>query len=252
MTTAGADWQAASDDFPPLLVINEPEPPAEPFRLRPLLVIGIALVFVLQLTVLAETGERGPTQVVDDFVNAFNEGNATAVGELLVDEPSIVSWPAGPPWGGVLQWTLELLPAGRTPRLTHSADLDQYVAYHHTLNGSIELEACREEARADGAIRQWIECRFVLANDLARLLEPDAPAGRGELRFSVVGNQIDAVVVESWQQPAPSGVGLLVWMNAQHPDTAGLLEGRVTVSDYRTETARSLLAFAEMFVRARA
>lgn len=222
-----------------------------PERHLPLgLIVGAAVaLFVVQLVVFAETGDAAATEIVEDFVTTFNAGDGEAISDMLSDEPSILAWPAGPPWGGGLQLFVELVPPGEEASLDHASAVSDYVDFHAEMAGDMRVEFCFEVSeRITLDERIWVSCRFSLVNDLALAIDPDSPEAAGVIRFGLEEGAIDAIVIEDVADPAPSGIPFLLWVKAEHSDVfAELLNGRITVPDYRPSTGQRLLALAQEY-----
>ena len=192
-----------------------------------------------------------PLDTVAQFKAAFDSGSPGDLQAMLADQPTIISWPAGPPWAGPRKWTIELVPPTRSPTLDHQAELHDYVEFHQALGGETDLFNCasetpvREPARS--SYDHWVTCGFQVTNQLVHALAPDEVGAEGSLRFGVVDGRVSAVIVEEWKTTLRV-FDYLIWIRDAKPTAyEDVLAGRLTQPNYTGQSADALLALAHEY-----
>lgn len=235
--------------------LSEPKPdprlPGAKTRLLILLSVLVITGFILSRAELEQPTDG--VDIVERFRVAFDEGSAAALAQLLADAPTILTWSAGPPWGGTIQRAVELMPTASEPKLLHMAALDDYLAFHRALNGHTELAGCRaslpDSAPAALLYDEWVTCDFAASNGLLRVLSPDAPLSAGRMRVGLADGKIRAVLVESWHSPMVVPLDFLLWIRAERPNAAKhVLAERLTIPNYGADAAEQLLDLAQAYV----
>ena len=237
------------DDAPPDPVQREPSH------------LAVLLALFAAIIVAAVVLSRVPTPPVPDQTNAID-----AVGQLrdavdlgveadvlsVLANDAILTWPAGPPWGGPLSGSVELVTdPTRAQLLDHVAILGDYLAFHRALNGRTTLARCNvysePPAEAPWLADVLIRCDFSIESDLLTELLGDSVAPFGQMRFRVRDDKVAAVLVETWEERF-SPIDFLTWIREERPETyEGLFQGRVTLPNYSAETAAKLVALAEEY-----
>jgi hypothetical protein len=221
----------------------------------------LALVAVFAAGVLSRVPDPEPevapaaVQAVSRLRDAIDSGSEDRVREVLADD-AILTWPAGPPWGGPLSWSVELVTDSDGLALSqHVAALDDFLAFHDALNARTSLTRCRlpdaDVLEPSLLFDTWVVCSFSLQSDLITALAPDDAAPVGQIRFRVEADKVAAVLVDSWNVTFPP-FEYLRWIRAERPETyAGVFAGRYTQPKYGADTAAELLEIAAQFAAER-
>lgn len=227
---------------------------------RALSVVALLACFLFAVTILGRIPEyervelAGPIDIVGQLRDAFDSGAEASIEALLTDD-AILTWPAGPPWGGPLSWSVELVTGNGQARLSnHRADLADFAAYYSALHGNTDLYRCNVTEVAPATpvpfYDTWVVCDFAMDNDLIAALDDEATTPLGRIRFGVVGDKISAVLVDSWDQTSPT-FGYIRWIRDERPDSyEEIFSGRVTAPRYGADTAALLLELAAEYVTA--
>jgi hypothetical protein len=214
-----------------------------------LALVGAAVVLSM-VPVTESTEALDPLVPVRQLRDAIDAGAGEEVLGVLADD-AILTWPAGPPWGGPLSWSVELVTgAGHHDLSQHVADLDDFLAFYETLNGSTQLLRCNIADRPELAavlFDSWVTCDFSLANDLMAAMDAQASGAVGQMTFGVADDKVTSVLVDSWDVTVPP-FAYIRWIHDRRPDQyAALFSGRVTLPKYGVDTAEELLDLASEF-----
>ena len=240
----------------PIRTVTDPARPDAPRLPRGKLVAALGFVVVLLAGLVIAGYETNrpvdPLDAAERFRIGFDEGSFAEVAESMSANPTVLTWPAGPPWGGPMRWTLELITNGDGPVIDHVAHLNDCIAFHQALNGQTALGRCDVTDPRRGThsalYDAWVTCEFASSNDLLVALSPEVPSSIGIIRFGVDNNKVWAVILESWLAPVYSPVDFLLWIRDERSDVfAEVLADRLTVPNYGADSANRLLTMAEVY-----
>jgi hypothetical protein len=227
----------------------------DPQRLRALFVlVGVIAIAALVLSRIPNDPTSGPPEPIDVVArleDAINRADPDDVRALLAED-AVLTWPAGPPWGGPLSGSVELVTeVVSTQLLDHVADLDDYLAFYAGIGGETALRRCTVYAQ-DPEISALVAdarviCSFSIRSELLVRLSGDSAVPFGQMRFRIVGNEVAVVLVETWEERF-SPIEFLSWIGDERPEAyAEVFSGRVTFPNYSAETAAEIMTLADEY-----
>ncbi len=227
-------------------------PPRAPSRRWPGAAAAVALLAAV--AVGGATGALSPEQVAAQFVAAVDGGDATAVRELLDEDPTIVTWLPPLP-RGALGTTMALLDVGRADDVVvaEAFAVGDYVAWSQALATDTQLLGC-ESALPDRASQRriydlWVECRFASTNALLDEVTDRSAVLRGDVRFGIADGRLRAVLVHAQPTDDLEAVwDFMHWVWETHPaDFERWLRGRFQDPVLSSESAHALRELASRY-----
>ena len=243
-------------------VVDAPKPRVDRRKVRPwlsllllLTAVGITALLLSLAPTTAEVEHPDAIEAVKRLRDAVDQGSESDVRALL-GEGAILTWPAGPPWGGPLSGSVELVTDPQNAQLLdHVARLADFLAFQQALTSETNLWRCNVYSRPPAAA-PWlsdtlVQCTFSIESDLLRVLADDDVIPFGQMRFRVDGAVVTSVLVETWELRY-SPIDFLTWIKEERPEPYGrIFSGRVTVPKYDATSAAEILDLATEYAALR-
>ncbi len=216
--------------------------------------LAIAVAVLSRLSATEVPVDPEPIDAVQRLRDAVAAGEQSEVLAALTED-AVLTWPAGPPWGGPLSGSVELVTDPASAQiLDHVAQLSDFLAFQRTLNAETRLRRCNVYSEADGPVAEfvdvWVRCDFSIHNDLLELLADEGVVPFGQMRFRISEDLVSVVLVETWEVRY-SPIEFLTWIREQRPAVyESLLGGRMTLPNYGADSAADLVELASEYAAA--